>query len=388
MKLEKIREEKAILLVPAGASDDPFHKSAFYNPAMAFNRSLSSLGMAAIMESGAAVGSKAIAKAPFTVLDGLAGTGARGIRYATDNAGIEVTFVEANPDAVKLLKANIKANKLKKTKIAAKKFHEFVGSAQDRYDFVELDPFGTPAFFLEGASMLLGKAGIISATGTDLAKLCGNEPATCIRNYSSKPMRCEFSHEIAIRILLKKMAEALALRDYGITPLFCFYQGHAIKAIVLCEKSSAKADTAMKQFAYANLCSKCGSRWLSDFPEQCKCGGKTNYAGPLWKGKLNDAEVVKKAIEVNEKRNYAQKEQLRTALSLMFEENDLQPLFYSVHELSKLWKTHSPKSGALLAQLRKQGFTASYTHFSPTGFRTDASVKEIRKAFEAKLAKN
>jgi tRNA (guanine26-N2/guanine27-N2)-dimethyltransferase len=377
MKLEKIREEKAVLLVPAGASDDPFHKSAFYNPRMSFNRSMASVGLGALMQL----------MPEKTLVDGLAGTGARGIRYATDNPGIAVTFIEANPDAVKLLKQNIKANKLKKTKIAGKKFHEFVASADERYDFVELDPFGTPAFFLEGASMLLGKSGIISATGTDLAKLCGNEPATCIRNYSSKPMRCEFSHEIAVRILLKKMAEALALRDYGITPLFCFYQGHAIKAMVLCEKSSAKADFAMKQFAYANLCSKCGSRWFSDFPEACKCGGKTNYAGPMWKGKLNDAEIVKKAIEINEKRNYTQKEQLRTALTLMLEENDMQPLFYSVHELSKLWKVHSPKSDELLAQLRKAGFTASYTHFSPTGFRTNAPVAGLKKAFDASLKK-
>src|SRR3989344_6693460 len=267
MKLEKIREEKAVLLVPAGAGDDPFHKSAFYNPLMTFNRSLSSLGMAAIMESGKADGTRekstkaaSASKAPFSVLDGLAGTGARGIRYATDNKGIEVTFVEANPDAIKLLKQNIRANKLKKTKIAAKKFHEFVGAADERYDFVELDPFGTPAFFLEGASTLISKAGIISATGTDLAKWCGKEPATCMRNYSSKPMRCEFSHELALRILLKKMAEVLALRDYGIQPLFCFYQGHAIKAMVMAEKSSAKADESLRQFTYANLCSKCATR--------------------------------------------------------------------------------------------------------------------------------
>ncbi len=373
VKLEKLREESAWLQVPAGSDDDPFHKSAFYNPTMGFNRSMGSLALGAALPY---LGRK-------NVLDGFSGTGARGIRYALENEISEITFVDANPDAVKLLRKNAKLNKVKHARIVEKKFHTFAGECEDEYfDFVELDPFGSPSFFLEPASMLVGKGGLVSATATDLAKLCGREEATCLRNYASKPMKGSFCHELAIRILLKRIAEVFALRDLAVEPLLCFFEGHAIKAVVRCEKAPGKATETIRSFVYANYCRACLRRWMSQWPaEKCECGKKSDYAGPLWAGKLCDDEFVKKTIETNGKRNYEQKKQLDKTLQLILGENGLPPLFYDLHDFAALLKKPAPKTAEFIEGLRENGFAASATHFSPTGVRTDAKIEEVKKLF-------
>ena len=92
---------------------------------------------------------------------------------------------------------------------------------------------------------------------------------------------------------------------------------------------------------------------------------------------------IESPIGSGRKKSFSQKEQLHKTLSLMLGENDLPPLFYDVHELSSLWKMHSPKKEEIIKRLKKAGFVAGFTHYSPTGFRTNAPVAAIKKAFAA-----
>ncbi|MBI5176736.1 tRNA (guanine(10)-N(2))-dimethyltransferase [Candidatus Micrarchaeota archaeon] len=369
-----IVEESAHLLVPAGSESDAFHKDVFYNPAMRLNRSLSSLALGAFIREG-------LLEKP-AVLDGLAATGARGIRYALENETGKVVFVDANPAAIPVLKKNIAKNKLAgKAKAVGDDLNAFLCKSWEKFDFVELDPFGSPVFFLNNAIRCVSQKGILSVTATDLAKLCGKEQATCIRHYSSKPMRCPFSHELALRILIKKVVEAAAVHDVAAVPLFSFYHGHALKAFFTCERRPQEASGLLGQIAFAVLCRKCFHRGIEKFPPgKCpNCGAKTDCAGPLWAGETTRVGLSAKLIELNRKRNYADSKAIGKILEAINGENGLLPLFYDLHELSEKLSNHSPKTSEFVKKLRDAGFEAGATHYSPTGVKTNAPIGEMER---------
>ena len=129
-------------------------KNVFYNPEMQFCRSFCSLAVGAI-------------EAKIKVLDAFSATGIRGIRYAKENKNVkEIDFLEANDDAIPTLKKNLKKNKIKGKPIKQLYERHFVNGFLDYldppkkvgsiypkpkdfgYDFVEIDPFGTPVLQL------------------------------------------------------------------------------------------------------------------------------------------------------------------------------------------------------------------------------------------------
>jgi tRNA (guanine26-N2/guanine27-N2)-dimethyltransferase len=46
-------------------------------------------------------------------------------------------------------------------------------SFEDRFDVVDLDPYGSPAVFLDGAVQSVKDGGLLLVTCTDMAVLCG-----------------------------------------------------------------------------------------------------------------------------------------------------------------------------------------------------------------------
>lgn len=64
------------------------------------------------------------------------------------------------------------------------------------------------------------------------------------------------------------------------------------------------------------------------------------------------------------------------------EEADGPPTFYDVHELAGRTGVSPPKIVELIPKFRKQGYFFSRTHFSGTGFRTDAPMDEIVEIFK------
>jgi len=53
--------------------------------------------------------------------------------------------------------------------------------------------------------------------------------------------------------------------------------------------------------------------------------------------------------------------------------------FYQTDELSSLMKINAPKMDAILDRLISSGFPSSRSHFDPKGFRTEASIEDIKR---------
>lgn len=65
-----------------------------------------------------------------------------------------------------------------------------------QFDAVDVDPFGSPAHFLDAALQGTADDGILMVTCTDLATMCGNSPEACLARYGTMSMRIRACHEM------------------------------------------------------------------------------------------------------------------------------------------------------------------------------------------------
>jgi tRNA (guanine26-N2/guanine27-N2)-dimethyltransferase len=343
-------------------------KNVFYNPNMKFCRSLLSLAVGAIDKR-------------LVLCDGFAATGIRGIRYAKENENVsEVVFVDIEDDAVKCIRKNVRMNKIR-AKIMKGNISRLVFDIVA--DFVEVDPFGTPSPYLYDVFRMFNplKSGYLSVTATDTAVLCGGRVKAAMKNYHSKPLNNEFTHENGLRILVKKIAEVAAEFNFGIKPFLSISDRHYLKTLVYLERSAEKADQSLKQLKYVVYCENCSYRETVKFPyERCpNCKSQIDYAGPLWAGELHEQVFIRKMIALNEKRNYSQKAELAKKLAIMESEVGMPPYFYDIHYLSKkLHLERVPKIDEIIERGKTELKTKIVrTHFSPTAIKTSARPEEV-----------
>jgi tRNA (guanine26-N2/guanine27-N2)-dimethyltransferase len=345
-------------------------KGIFYNPNMRFCRSISSLAVGAIGE-------------PLEVVDAFCASGIRGIRYAKENPNVtKLSSIDIEKTAVKAAVKNAKSVKIKAKGIA----DNITMAAFDMdADFLEIDPFGTPSPYLADSMRFFNpkKIAYLSATATDVAVLCGGKVAATMKNYQAKPLNCSFTHEVGLRILMRRIVDVAAEFNLGIEPLISFSDQHYLKAIFRMIRGAEPAYESQKKSGHISFCKKCGWRDASKFPSSvCGfCSSEIEWAGPLWLGELHSLPFVMKMQDLNSERKYADKPKLSQFLSLMEGEVGMPPHYYNIHELCKLNKIQPvPKFEAALKALASRGFKAKRTHFSPICMKTDAPMQEVLEA--------
>lgn len=67
---------------------------------------------------------------------------------------------------------------------------------KDRFDAVDLDPYGCPSTFLDGAVQCVSEGGLLLVTATDMAVLAGNSPETCHVKYGAVSLKSKACHEM------------------------------------------------------------------------------------------------------------------------------------------------------------------------------------------------
>ncbi|MFN7991925.1 MAG: tRNA (guanine(10)-N(2))-dimethyltransferase [Candidatus Micrarchaeia archaeon] len=341
-------------------------KDVFFNPAMRLCRSMASLAVGAI-------------EGDLEITDAFCASGIRGIRYAKENGNVmKLTSLDIEKKAITLAKKNAKANKI----ISKAVVGNISRAAFDLdADFLEIDPFGTPAPYLVDSFRFFNtkKTAYLSVTATDVAVLCGGRTAACMKNYHSKPMNNEFTHETGMRIMLKRIAEVAAEFNMGIEPLLSLSDKHYLKSVIRLKRSADHADDSMKKLGHVYYCRKCGFRGDGKFPKPCaRCGIETDYAGPIWLGELHDAGFLDKMSALNRSRSYSDQVQIGKMLSLMAGEIGLPPYYYNVHSICQMHGLKSvPSMDDLLSALRSGGARAVRTHFSPISLKTDAPLERL-----------
>ncbi|RLG34953.1 tRNA (guanine(10)-N(2))-dimethyltransferase [Methanosarcinales archaeon] len=350
-------------------------KSIFYNPKMELCRDIDIAGVAAF------VSSLPSRRASLRYIDALAGTGVRGVRIAKE-VGLFVAINDRSESAYELINRNIELNEIGER---AKAYNENANVLllQKNYDFVDIDPFGSPAPFLDAACKSVKKMLLITAT--DTAPLCGAHSGG-LRKYDAKPLNTEYHKEMATRILLGRVTRDLCRYDRAIQPLLSYSKGHFIRIIAGVEKGAKKADDCMKRLGFIAHCFSCGNRFAfscSDMLEMevkknCEvCDAKIRIAGPLYVEAIKEKRFCERVHEGLEKRELGRKKEAMKTVATCINELDI-PFYYDYHALCKSMKVPPPPISSLIDDLQLNGFSAGRTHFSDTALKTDARIDMIK----------
>ena len=384
---EIITEGKAHVLVPKLSAFKkqpsdyaPSKAPVFYNPVMELNRDLAVLAYRAYWHK---------AGRDIKVCEPLTSTVIRAVRLAAEIPGIkQVVASDINTRAFQLAEHNVHDNGLE-ARVEVKHrdancLLSCYGAPRKRFDVVDVDPFGSPVPYLDSAVRALRNHGVLAATATDLAPLCGVHAKACVRKYGGKPLRTEYCQELAVRLLAGFVAATAAKQDIGIRVLFSHSTDHYIRVYADIGYGAKKADASLKQMGYVLHCFNCLHRETTLRPfdlriEKCpECGGKMDWAGPLWLGKIFDKLFCELMAEEN--RHMALRNSIKIAhlLSVAIDEAEAPPTYYVLDKISNKLSLSVPSVATMLRALCDNGFQAVPTHFNSRGVKTNAPALAIK----------
>lgn len=350
----------------------------FYNSKMELNRDISILALQTFQEE---------IDREINICDVFGGSGIRALRYKKEITGVdEVVVNDISSLAIEYAVANAIVNELDIT-VYQKEANIMLREHRGEFDVVDIDPFGTPSYFVDSVGYSLKKDSLLCITATDTSALCGTYKEPCIRKYNAKPYKSEYCHENGIRILAGFVALTLAKYKKYIEIKLSHSSEHYMRLYIKVNKGSAATDNSLDEnIGYITHCKKClyrqSFRSLTNFvSEVCPiCKEKLAIAGPLWIGKIQNHDFIAKMIENCEDKikHLNTEKQVLKLLNSCLEEADAPITFYDIHVVCRNLKISAPKLANVLNNLKKEGFVAIKTHFNPIGIKTDADVEDIK----------
>ncbi|KAJ5772022.1 hypothetical protein N7520_002551 [Penicillium odoratum] len=264
----------------------------------------------------------------FTVLDALSATGLRALRYASELPMVsKVVANDLSPSAINSMKINIEYNKLEsriQPNLGDARAYMYGLPSVQKFDVIDLDPYGTAAPFLDGAVQGVKDGGLLCVTCTDASIWASTGYAEkCFSLYGGMPMKGSHSHEGGLRLILNSLAMSAGKYGLAIEPLLSLSIDFYARVFVRVYRSPAQVKFlgANTMLVY-NCDSGCGA-WstqpiaslkqklnrkgntlhhhgLAQGPTSntnCEhCGFKTHIAGPMWAGPLHNPHFIQKIL--------------------------------------------------------------------------------------------
>jgi tRNA (guanine26-N2/guanine27-N2)-dimethyltransferase len=378
----KILIPKLKAFVTSPSEYAPSKAPVFYNAVMELNRDVAVLALQAYQRN---------VNREVSVCEPLAGSGVRGVRFAAEVKGVKnVVMGDINEKAVQLAKHNVQRNGLTDRVVVKHEEANLLLSGYSaprrRFDSIDVDPFGSPAPYVDSAIRALRNEGLIALTATDMAALCGVHPKACIRKYGGKPLRTEYCHELAVRILTGSLAKEGAKYSIGVDPLFCHSMDHYVRIYATIKYGAKKADDSIKNLGYILHCFQCLHRetakglFAVERTEKCReCGSKIDVAGPLWLGKIFDKQFCELVEKETKHMALRQATRIQKMLILATDEADAPITYYVLDKICNKLAIPVPSVRKVVENLTKRGFQASLTHFNNRGIRTNASIDIMKE---------
>ncbi|KAJ4389995.1 RNA methyltransferase tRNA(m5U54)methyltransferase [Gnomoniopsis smithogilvyi] len=379
----------------------------------------------------------------FTILDALSASGLRALRYASEIPFVsKVTANDLDPAATEAISRNARHNKLQSkinvthgnaiahmySKIAASMAlteKEMAQGKSEKYDVVDLDPYGTAATFLDAAVQAVhDSGGLLCVTCTDAGVWASNSyPEKSFALYGGVPIKGWHSHEVGLRLILHAINAAAARYGLFMEPLLSLSIDFYARVFVRIKKSPAAVKfSAGKTMITYNCDAGCGA-WTTQpllknkhYPnkkgqgsfykhqfsqgptadQNCEhCGFKTHLAGPMYAGRLHDPEFIKRILaklpEVD-KAVYGTTDRIKGMLTTALEEHleasdadsaltsreakwaeiEPYPFYFSPTNLSKIVHCATPSENVFRGALRGLGYRVTRSHCKPGSIKTDA----------------
>ncbi|CAN1765277.1 Probable tRNA (guanine(26)-N(2))-dimethyltransferase 1 [Linum perenne] len=341
---------------------------------------------------------------PPRVLEALSASGLRALRYAREIEGIgQVVALDNDEASVEACRRNIKFNgsvAISKVESNLADARVYMLTHQKEFDVVDLDPYGSPAVFLDSAIQSVADGGILMCTATDMAVLCGNNGEVCYSKYGAYPLRGKYCHEMALRILLASIESHANRYKRYIVPVLSVQMDFYVRVFVRIYTSAGAMKNTPLKLSYVYQCVGCDSfhlqpigrtlpknnsvRYLPGFgpvvPQECThCRKKFNMGGPIWSAPIHDLEWVTSILDdvKSMKERYPAYERISAVLTTVSEELPDVPLFLSLHNLCATLKCTSPSALIFRSAVINAGYRISGTHVNPLGLKSDAPMDVI-----------
>lgn len=324
--------------------------AVFYNPAMKLNRDIAIWIVKKLN--------------PKSICLGMEASGVRAIRLALEANASNIIANDISRAAFETMQRNIELNNAGSAIKAGNKDVKELFSQGALYDYIDIDPFGTPVYYAEPAIKALNANGVLAVTATDTSCLCGRFVNACVKKYSSRPLNNGFNKETGIRILIWKIQEIGLRQGKALMPIFAHSSSHYMRAYL--KQVNIPEERINGQQGYILYCHKCLNRYVSNNTKGVCCGVKMAYAGPLWLGRLWGKELLDEFA----------------LIPYVREESSINvPWHFDVHKAAKAYGKAAVSNDSLITSLHEHRFKASRTHFKPEGIRTDADIKDIMQFF-------
>ncbi|MDD3263981.1 MAG: hypothetical protein PHT94_03745 [Candidatus Nanoarchaeia archaeon] len=290
----------------------------FYNPIMQINRDLSCLLLYSLKKMGHRIENIALPTC---------GSGIRGIRFLKNIENLKIYFNDLNPKAIDSVKENLKINNLLEKK---ENYELSINDANlfllnNKFDYIDIDPFGSPNPFLQSAILSLTHDGILAVTATDTAAFCGTYPRATLRKYFSKSIRTPYMHEFGIRILIKHIIEIASQFEIAMIPIFYHSNDHYFRVYLKKLKSKSRTLELIKEIKNVEVDDK-NNFFIKEL-------GESYTIGPMYVGKLKRFEGLFEEMNKNKDLLNLDKKSIKL-FSKINEELD-EFCFYNLHEISR-----------------------------------------------------
>ncbi|KAF9914154.1 RNA methyltransferase tRNA(m5U54)methyltransferase [Lobosporangium transversale] len=342
-----------------------------------------------------------------TILEALSASGLRSIRYAKEIPNVKhILTNDLEADAVASIKRNAEFNG-----ISSDLLEPHQGDAIDvlyqhrdplkRYDVIDLDPYGTASPFIDGAVQAVSDGGLLCVTCTDLGVLAGsNYTETCYAKYGGHPVKAEFCHEVALRLVLNTLSASAARYKRHIVPMVSLSIDYYLRVFVRVYSSAAEVKMTASKTCLAYVCSGCQSSYtqsLGKVSENAKgnkkfgvntgppvnqtcehCGSRFHVAGPMWGKELHSVAFIERMLNHVKGATalYQTQPRILGMLTVCKEEIET-PFYYTANGLSGTIHCTSIPLLNVVSALLHDGYRVSGSHAAQGSIKTDAPSSAV-----------
>jgi len=385
----------------------------------------------------------------FRILDALSATGLRALRYALEIPfATSITANDLSSSAVEAIKLNIEHNGLQDKivpNIGNALTHMYASltpaSSADggnvvsqKYDVIDLDPYGSAAMFLDAAVQAVADGGLLCVTCTDAGVWATHAyPEKAFSLYGGVPLKGVYSHEAGLRLILHAIGTSAARYGLSMEPLLSLSIDFYSRVFVRITRSPAAVKFySSKTMMVYNCDQGCGS-WSTQFlsrtrpmedhkgvpyykhglaqgpqvSEHCQhCGFKTHIAGPMYGGPIHSPAFIREVIKNVEEAStdiYQTKKRVRGMLQTAMEEDlnwatrrlgensltairqpdevDETPFFFIPNMVAKILHAQTPTESQVRGAIVGLGYKVTRSHCKPGSLKTDAPWSIIWEIF-------
>lgn len=328
----------------------------FYNPVMKLNRDISLEVLKIALHHS---------KRPFRIALPLAGSGIRGLRFLKEcpeciNALHMNDYMKEYAKKVDTL---LTLNDIKTEKLHISNQDANIFLLQSKgFDYIDIDPFGTPNPYLDAAANRISRNGILAVTATDTSALAGTYASVCKRNYDAIPLRNWLKHEVGIRILIRKVQLIGAQYEKALIPVFTYSKAHYYRVFFRCKKSKEEATALVEKHQYLIYNKKTFEyRYdVSNATTKDEIAAGKIWTGDLWEKPYTSITLIKEIPE----------------------EAKILGNHLDIHAYCKSVGMPIPKYTVLQEKILEKGYSFARTHFNSYSIKTTANIKEIYTIIE------